>query len=271
MIVQIIFVVWRESIEALLVIGILQAWLRHNGSPAARAYLWGGVAGGLVAAAGLSWVLTRFGDTLPPEGHDIFQMALMLIAAGLVVQMVLWMRRHGRTLKRELELGLSEQLAQGRLWGIFALALIAVMREGAETVIFLQGIIAATGWTGAVVMAVVVALSAAFATYGLLQLGGRYLSWRLFFRLTEVMLLLLACALFVTGTGYLVSLGVLPYTHPLWDLSRILDDARPVGGVIAALTGYRAAPDLVTLASWLVYWGGIAYAFRRQARRLTHA
>lgn len=271
MIAQIIFVVWRESIEALLVIGILQAWLRHNGSAAARAYLWGGVAAGLAAAAVLSWVLTRFGDALPPEGHDVFQMVLMLLAAGLVVQMVLWMRRHGRTLKRELETGLSDKLAQGRLWGIFALALIAVMREGAEAVIFLQGILAATGWTASAVAAVLAAFTAALATYGLLQLGGRYMSWRHFFRLTEVMLLLLACALFVTGTGYLVSLGLLPYTHPVWDLSGILDDARPVGGVVAALTGYRAAPDLVTLGSWFVYWGGIALAFRRQARRTAHA
>ena len=46
MIAQIIFVVWRESIEALLVIGILQAWLRHSGTARARRYLWGGVLGG---------------------------------------------------------------------------------------------------------------------------------------------------------------------------------------------------------------------------------
>ncbi|MBI1219855.1 MAG: FTR1 family iron permease [Rhodobacteraceae bacterium] len=271
MIAQIIFVVWRESIEALLVIGILQAWLRRNGSDAAHFYLWGGVAAGLAAAAGLSWVLTRFGDTLPPEGQDIFQMTLMLVAAALVVQMVLWMRRHGRTLKRQLESGLSEKLAQGRLWGIFALALIAVMREGAETVIFLQGIIAATGWTAGAVLAVLAAFAAALATYGLLQFGSKILFWRHFFRLTEVMLLLLACALFVNGTGYLVSLGVLPYTHPVLNLTAILDDSRPAGAVVAALTGYRATPDVVTVTSWLVYWGGIAFALRRQSRRATHA
>lgn len=271
MIAQIIFVVWRESIEALLIIGILQAWLRHNGSASARLHLWGGVLAGGAGAVALSWLLTRFGESLPPEGHDIFQMALMLAAAGLVVQMVLWMRRRGRTLKRELETGLSGRLAEGRLWGIFALAMIAVMREGAEAAIFLQGIIAATGWTLDATLAIGAAFGAALASYGLLQLGGRFLSWRHFFRLTEVMLLLLACALFVNGAGYLVSLGVLPYTHPLWDLSGLLDDARPLGAVVAALTGYRASPDVVTLASWLVYWGGIAFAFRRQALRPAHA
>lgn len=271
MLAQILFVVWRESIEALLVIGILQAWLRQNGTPRAGAYLWGGVAAGLAGAGALSFVLTRFGDSLPPEGQDLFQMVLMLVAAGLVVQMVLWMRRHGRTLKNQLESGLADHLARGRLWGIFALAAIAVMREGAETVIFLQGILAATGWTGETMLAMSAAFAAAWASYGLLQAGGRYMSWRVFFRLTETMLLLLGCALFVNGAGYLVSLGVLPYGKPLWDLSRFLDDARPLGGVVAALTGYRSAPDAVTLASWLIYWGVIAVAFRGQSRRLAAA
>ena len=33
---QIIFVIWRESIEALLVIGILAAWMAANEAAAAR-------------------------------------------------------------------------------------------------------------------------------------------------------------------------------------------------------------------------------------------
>ena len=51
---NVVFIVWRESIEALLVIGILQAWLGQQGGDACsrgRAYLWAGVAAGLVAAA----------------------------------------------------------------------------------------------------------------------------------------------------------------------------------------------------------------------------
>lgn len=267
MIAQIIFVVWRESIEALLVIGILQAWLSHSGTARARLYLWGGVLGGLVAAAALAFVFTRFADSLPAEGRDLFQMILMLTAAALVVQMVLWMRRNGRTLKRDLQSGLTERLADGRLWGIFALAFVAVMREGAEAAVFLQGIVAATGWSAGAVEAILAASIAALATYALLQLGGRRMSWRYFFRLTEIMLLLLACSLFVNGTGYLVSLGVLPYTQPLWDLTGLLDDAHPLGGVIAALTGYRATPDLVTLATWAIYWTAIALTFQRQSRR----
>ncbi|MDI6834943.1 MAG: FTR1 family protein [Rhizobiaceae bacterium] len=269
MFVQTFFIVWRESIEALLVVGILHAWLRHNGTGrGATGYLWSGVAAGIIGAGLLSVVLMRFSAALPPEGQDWFQAALILAACALIVQMVFWMRRHGRTLKRDLEQGLSESLRRGNLWGIFAVAAIAVMREGAETVIFLQGVIvSAAGTGGQIAVGIVSAVLAAGATYGLLQLGGRYLSWRLFFRLTEAMLLLLASALLVTGTGYLISLGLLPYSEPLWDTSFLLDDMTRLGGIVAGLTGYRAMPDAVTVATWVLYWSGIMFAFRMQARQ----
>ncbi|GHE03996.1 hypothetical protein U879_21090 [Defluviimonas sp. 20V17] len=44
-----------------------------------------------------------------------------------------------------------------------------------------------------------------------------------------------------------------------------------IGSIAAALPGYRAAPDLMTIARRLVYWGGIAFALPRQTRGLAHA
>lgn len=270
MFAQTFFIVWRESIEALLVIGILHAWLRHNGTGrGAMAYLWGGVVAGLAAAVALSFMLMRFGAALPPEGQEWFQAALILTACALIVQMVFWMRRHGYALRRHLEEELSENLRKANLWGIFAIALIAVMREGAETVIFLQGAIAAAqGTDSRIAFGIAAALFAAAATYALLQLGGRYLSWRLFFRVTEAMLLLLASALLVTGTGYLVSFGLLRYSEPLWDTSFLIDDMTRLGGIVADLTGYRAMPDAVTVGTWILYWSGIAAAYGIQTSRL---
>ena len=127
---QIVFVVWRESVEALLVVGILNAWLVHQGKTpeAARGkrFLWAGVTAGVVFAVALAAALLFFGELLSDEGQDWFQTIMVLVAAALIVQMVVWMRRHGRTLKRELEEGAARSMAEANWWGLFILALLAV-------------------------------------------------------------------------------------------------------------------------------------------------
>ncbi len=269
---NVIFIVWRESIEALLVIGILQAWLGQQGFDArtrGRAYLWAGVAAGLVAAGVLGATLILFGDRLDDDSQQVFQTVLMLCAAVLIVQMVLWMRRHGRTLKRDLESSLQGAADRGHWWGVFSLAAIAVAREGCETVVFLAGTLAAARTTGfaPVVLSAAGGLALAVATYGLLQLGGKVLSWRLFFRVTEILLLLLAGALLLSAADNLIALGFLPrLSGRLWDASRILSDGGAFGGLFASLTGWRARPDLTEILVFLAYWGAMAWLLFRPAR-----
>jgi high-affinity iron transporter len=262
---QIAFIIWRESVEALLVIGILQGWLRHGaGGAGGWRYLWGGVVAGLAGSLALAFGLARLAQTLGDEVHEQVLTAAVFVAAALIVQMVLWMRRNGPGLSQNLEARLDGAMQAGRLWGVFALALIAVAREGSETVVFLYGTLAAAGATSPLTLwgAIGLGIGAALASYALLHLGGRLLPWRLFFRASEAMLLALACALLVTGAGNLVGLGLLPYTDVLWNSGWLLDDRSPAGGIIAALTGYRAEPDLVTAAVWLGYAALLAWLLR---------
>ncbi|HXW23904.1 MAG TPA: FTR1 family protein [Xanthobacteraceae bacterium] len=259
------FVVWRESVEALLVIGILDAWLARQQDIAGRGrmFLWAGVAAGLAVALALGAVFVLFGEAIPDDAQQVYQTAAVLLAAGLIVQMVFWMRKHGRTLKRELETALQDAAARAGWWSIFALAAIAVAREGSETVVFLFGTLAASrsGTISAAVAAAVIGFILALATYYALQVGSRILSWKTFFAITEVMLLFLAASLLVTAADYLTDLGILPrLSGRLWDSSAILPDGGPVGGLVGALTGYRARPDLLELLVYGLYWGAVYWA-----------
>jgi high-affinity iron transporter len=267
------FVVWRESVEALLVVGVLNAWLTHNAGAIdvrrARLYLWGGVLGGLAVATAFAVTLFGFEDLLGDEGQDYFQIAMVFIAAALILQMVVWMRRHGRGMKHELESGLAAASARSSWWGVAVLALVAVAREGAETVVFLYGTVVSLSGTALLggIGAAAIGFLLAAATYGLLQLGGRLLSWRLFFRATEIMLLFLAASMVVTGVDRLISLDLLPELSPaLWNTSFLLDDARPFGSFVSTLTGYRAKPDLTQLAAFAAFWL-LAVLLMRSPRR----
>lgn len=270
---QILFITWRESVEALLVIGILAAWLAANDAAASgRRYLWGGVAAGLALAFALAAALMLFAEILSGSAQDWFQTGMMLVAGLLIVQMVMWMRAHGRTIRRDLEGDLAEAARRQHWWGVFTLALIAVAREGSETVIFLYGILStgteAAGGLWLVLGAIVLGLVLALMTYLLLQLGRRWLSWRLFFRVTEALLLLLACQMFTSGAEKLIGLGVLPLTDPLWDTGWLIDDMSRWGGLVAGLTGYRAMPGEVTVAVWALYWGAVFGIGSWQGRRV---
>ncbi len=272
---QIVFIVWRESVEALLVIGILQAWLAQQaGTTGAWRYLWGGVGAGVALALFLALGIFELSAWLPPEGQDYFMAGMMILAAALIVQMVFWMRSHGRTLKRRIDQGLAEAHRRQHWWIVFVLAMVAVAREGSETVVFLYGLISSGGAEGALALygAIALGFGAAIATYLALQFGGRHIPWRVFFRVTEVILLLLGAALAVAAADKLIALGVLPYASIAWDTSWLLDDGSRLGGLVSALTGYRARPDWVILSVWVLYWVvilliGLAQRLRQLASR----
>ncbi|AHV91291.1 putative permease [Bordetella holmesii ATCC 51541] len=105
----------------------------------------------------------------------------------------------------------------------------------------------------------------ALLTFWLLQLGGKLITWRRFFRITEVLLLLLAGSLLVGGLDHLISLDVLPtIVDPVWDSSWLLDDSSGVGKILADFAGYRAFPALISVLLWLAYWL-VVWLFLRRA------
>jgi high-affinity iron transporter len=263
-----LFIVWRESTEAILVVGILYAWLTHH-PEAARGmrYLWGGVVAGIGLALALAAVMLGVAQLLPDRALDYFQLGLTLVAAVLIVQMVLWMRRHGRTFKRDLETEMQTNAGAANWWGLLVVVALAVGRESAETVVFLYGLGAQNESAGQLAMVVLLGIAAGYLTFWILQQGGKYLSWRWFFRVTEILLLLLAGALLVSAVDRLIALDVLPaLVDPVWDTSRLLDDSGRVGGLVASLTGYRARPALLPLLLLIAYWVAIVPILRRKPR-----
>ena len=263
-----LFIVWRESAEAMLVVGILYAWLKHR--PDARTglkYLWGGVAVGLGLAVALALAMLGIASLLSDSALEYFQLGIQLVAAALIVQMVFWMRRHGRTFKKELEADMARNASSANWWGLLTVVALAVGRETSEAVVFLYGLGAESTGLRNFSLVLVLGLAAAFATFWLLQQGTRWFSWRVFFRVSEMLLLLLAGALLMSGLEKLVGFGVLPaLVDPVWDSTRLLDDGSRFGGIVASFTGYRARPALLPLLALAAYWVVVSVFLRSRNR-----
>lgn len=274
---QSMFIVWRESVEALLVIGILQAWVsqQHQGDRLAK-YLWAGVVLGLMLSGLLAVLILFAGEAMSGSASEWFQAALALVASLLIVQMVGWMHRHGRTLKHDLQRHADSYLARHGGASLLLLALLAVSREGSETVVFLYGsgaqlrgpqlsLFVVGGAMGLVLSALTIAL---------LHSSRRFISWQRFFSISEAVLLILGAALLVSGTerigGQLLAMDLPEVMYSLvgdalWDSSALLSDSHGPGGFLAGFAGYRATPSGMTLLVLAGYWLTVGGWLRQRA------
>lgn len=263
---QSMFIVWRESVEALLVLGILQAWVsRQQQTRPLLRYVWSGAALGLLLSAALAGLILLAGEAMSGAANEWFQASLALVASVLIVQMVGWMHRNAGRLKQDLTRQADRRLdGQGGL-GLLVLALLAVSREGSETVVFLYGAGARLQGPqlGLFAVGAVAGLVLALLTVSLLQGSRRFISWPRFFAISEAILLLLGAALLVSGIervgGQLLAMDWPEAVYrgigdALWDSSAILDDGHGFGGFLADFAGYRASPSALTLLVWIGYW-----------------
>lgn len=252
-----LIVVWRESLEAMLVIGVLMSWIARQPEAdrsSLRRGVWGGAVAGLVLASALAYVTYAIQSEFAGAALEKFQLAMVLVAAGLILQMVLWMHRHGREMKRELEA--QAEKSAGTL-GIGAIVALAVAREGAETVVFLYGLglEADHGALTGMLLAASAGFAAALATAWLVASGARYLNYRTLFRVSEILLLLIANALLANGIDRMIGMEWLPpLLDPAWDMSALVSDGHGVGRFLADFVGYRARPAGILLLASLAFW-----------------
>ena len=277
---QALVIVWRESVEALLVIGILYAWLRRQpGRQRALLHLWGGVGAGLLLAGLLATLMALAGNWMSGPGGEWFQSGLSLLACALILQMVYWMAHNGGQLRQQLEQQADTALQHGRLASLALLAALAVAREGSETVIFLYGVSAsAANQTdlASLSLGAGLGLLLGLLCFALLQAGCRFIAWRQFFLVSEVLLLLLGGALLMSaadrasGQWMAMDLPEQLYTllsEPLWDSSALLDDGSKPGALLGSLSGYRAMPSTLQVGLLGCYWL-LAWSLLQPPRRV---
>lgn len=253
---EIAIVIWRECIEGLLAIGLLHAWLSrgdHPGLGNGLRFLWAGAASGLAGSFALAVLITRFADRLDGDAETVLQLVLVSLAAVLILQMVVWMQREGQASRLRQALATSGT----GLGGLFLIACLAVLREGAEAVVFTYGILSSQAGAGeaAALAGIAGGLGLGIASFLLIQSCAARFPTRLFFNVTRILLLGLAASLTMTALDRAIELGLLPtLTGPLWDTSAVLDDSGPAGGLLSMLAGYRARPELLPLMVYAAFW-----------------
>ncbi len=194
----------RETVEASRVVGIVLAYLHRLEISRHDVYVWSGVVMGIVGSIIAAILFTLLFGGFTGRAEEIYEGVLMLVAAGLMTWMVVWMWRRGREMRMTVEKDVDRHLSQNWPLGIFFLVFLSVLREGVETVIFLQATFlqarhALGTFTGATLGIAAAVLLSVLAFRGL-----KLFHLRHFFTVTSVLLLLFAAVLLTKGIGELL-------------------------------------------------------------------
>jgi high-affinity iron transporter len=247
------FLMLREGLEAALIVGIIAAYLVKIGRRDALPKIWLGVGAAFGLSIAIGVIVTLTIERLPLVLQETLEGIAAVLAVGVLTWMLFWMRRQGRVIKGELEHGVDNALTQGSTLALVALAFLAVIREGVETVLFLIPVLSFQGTGIDLVIGGVLGLAVALAFGWAIFIAGVRVNLRRFFTVTGVVLIFVSAGLVAFAIHEFGEAGLIANTGVAFNLQPILPDNGPIGSVLRGLFGYRAAPTPLELIAYFAY------------------
>jgi high-affinity iron transporter len=246
-----LIIVFREVIEAGLIVGIVLA--ATTGVPGRDRAVALGVVAGVLGACLVAAFAGEIANLFQGSGQELFNAAILLLAVTMLTWHNVWMATHGRAMARELKAaGHQVRTGERTLTALSIVVGVAVLREGSEVVLFLYGIAAQGGTSAAAMVAggglglAAGALVSALMYFGLLTIpaGKR-------FQVTSGLITLLAAGMAAQAVIFLQNGGWLEFlTATVWDTGWLIQDDSLAGRLLHTLIGYSQAPNGAQLIAY---------------------
>ena len=256
-------IVFREVFEAGLIVGVVLA--ATKGLAGRAAWVAGGIGAGVLGAMLLAIFAGALENAFAGAGQEVFNAAILIAAVAMLSWHQIWMAAHGRQMASEMT-AMGRDVALGRR-SLFAMALVvgvAVLREGAEVVLFLYGIAASghQGWP-AIMLGGAIGVGLGALVSWLLYRGLVAIPVSRLFVVTGWLIALLAAGMAGQAAAILAGVDLIPaWSYQLWDTSWLLPDDSIPGRALHALVGYTDRPMGVQLAAWCAVLAAFAIAAR---------
>ncbi len=246
-----LIIVFREVIEAGLIVGIVLA--ATTGVPGRERAVTFGVMAGVLGACVVAGFAGELANLFQGSGQEFFNAGILLLAVAMLTWHNVWMASHGREMARELKAaGHQVKTGERTLTALSIVVGVAVLREGSEVVLFLYGIAAQGGTTAAGMIAggslglAGGALVSALMYFGLLKVPAGKL-----FQVTSWLITLLAAGMAAQAVLLLQNGGLLEiFTGTVWDTSWLISDDSITGKLLHTLVGYSQAPNGAQLIAY---------------------
>ncbi len=266
----------RETLEAALVVGVVLAYLTKTNNEQYRKTVYYGIFAGIALSMLSAFLFNTFAGGFEGVAEELFEGFTMLFAAVLLTTMIAWMMKQER-IAQKIQDKVAKHIAKAQFnqayaYGLFALIVVAVLREGVETVIFFSALSYVSGVS---LIGATLGVIAAIAIGYLFFAGARKINLKNFFSISSIFLILIAAGLVAHGIHELEEAGLLnPVIEHVWDINPaaplaaqgiypLMHEKGAIGSFFVGLLGYNGNPSLLEVLSYISYLALIFYLYSR--------
>ena len=243
-------IVLREGLEAMLIVLALVASLRSLKAKRPLAYVYAGTGTGLLASIALALALTALLPTIfSGVARELIEAVTGFFAVVTLTLVGIWLHRSSSLASWQayIDRQLAAYQRTGRLWTLFGVSFLAVFREGAETILFLVGILSKISF-----WEMLLGISLATLILALVWLVLKYLANRLslpwLFKILTIGIYVLAFKILGVSIHTLIVTQYLPANPIVW-------------GNLQAIEWLGFYPTWWTVASQALYLLGLVLIF----------
>lgn len=249
-------ITFREILEIALILSVIAA--ATKGLKQQKRWIWSGIFLGLIGSSIIAIFAKNISDFASGIGMELFNASILICATLIICWTAIWMRVHARkvfsNIKKQTTKVIDGDLPKHTITLIIALA---VLREGAEIIIFLYSMIASGQEAHLLILGALGGVGVGSTLGLLLYLGIISIPTKLIFKVTTILLFLIASGMAATSAKFLVAAGYFgSLSNTLWDTSNILSDKSITGQIMHVLLGYSSNPmaiQLIFYCSTLVF------------------
>lgn len=256
-----LFLAFREGLEAVLVVVIILSYLKKTNQQFYNKYVYVGSILAIIASIIFAIIFTTLFGGFTGTLEKIFEGLTFIISGIFIVTLVLWVSKEGPKMRQTLEKKVEQSIQKDKLLSITILSFVIIIREGIELVLLLTGATSIGSLDpSAVIIGSLIGLGISLIIGILIFFGVKTINLTVFFKVTNIILILFAAGLITYGIHELIEAGIVPpIIAEVWNIKHILPEDFPddnpttpewleiTGSLLKALFGYNANPSLLEL------------------------
>ena len=270
------FLALREGLEAVLVVVIILLYLRKTNQRIYYKYVYLGIILAIAASVVFAIIFSiLFGGFAGTFEEKIFEGITFIISGIFILTLVLWVSKEGPKMRENLEGKVEDSIKTQKVFSISITAFIIIIREGVELVLLTTGATSQGSLNQVnVILGSIIGLIISILIGVLIFYGIKSINLSVFFKITNVMLILFAAGLITYGIHEFIEAaietGIMnPIFNEVWNIKHILPEEFPdnlpatpefleiIGALLKALFGYNANPALLEVIIYPVLLASI--------------